>query len=88
METASEGFSRRSNGISKGAIGPLDVWLVSIQGLSYWKDILNINAFFSRKGFYALNVQVIVDDKRRVLWVLYSHNRGSHNSSSFSNQVI
>ena len=84
METTSEGFSKRSDGILKGAIGALDGWLVRIQRPSLWRDgVLNVTSFFSRKGFYALNVQVIVDDKKRVLWVSYSHKGGSHDSSSF-----
>ena len=39
------------------------------------------NEFFSRKGFYALNVQCIVDDKKRVIWLSYTHKGGSHGSS-------
>ena len=46
-------------------------------------NILNITSFYSRKVFYALNEQVIVDDKKRVLWVSYSHKEVSHDSSSF-----
>ena len=62
----------------------MDGWLVRIQRPSLWRDgVLNVTSFFSRKGFYALNVQVIVDDKKRVLWVSYSHKGGSHDSSSF-----
>ena len=68
----------------KGAIGALDGWLVRIQRPSfYWDGMTNITTFYSRKGFYALNVQVIVDDKKRVLWVSYSHKGGSHDSSCF-----
>ena len=36
-----------------------------------------------KKRFYALNVQCIVDDKKGVLWVSYSHKGGSHDSSCF-----
>ena len=84
LKKCSEGFSIRSNGILKGAIGALDGWLVRIQRPSFFRDgILNVTSFFSRKGFYALNVQVMVDDKKRVLWVSYSHKGGSHDSSCF-----
>ena len=38
---------------------------------------------FSRKGLFAPNVQCIVDDRKKVLWVSYSHNGGSHDSSCF-----
>ena len=58
----SNGFSRRSEGILRGAIGAIDRWLVKIQHPSENKDnISNLSSFFSRKGFYALNVQTIVD---------------------------
>ena len=84
MQKVSDGFSRRSNGVFKGGIGALDGWLVRIIRPCWWRDgFKNITAFFSRKGFYALNVQVIVDDKKRVLWLSYSHKGGSHDSSSF-----
>ena len=84
MEEVSIGFSQRSNGVLKGAIGALDGWLVRIVCPSLWRDgIRNVTAFYSRKGFYALNVQCIVDDKKRVLWVSYSHKGGSHDSTSF-----
>ena len=84
MERVSEGFARRYNGIFKGAIGALDGWVVRIQRPSFWRDgFTNITVFFSRKMFYASNVQCIVDDKSRILWVSYSHKGGSHDSSSF-----
>ena len=61
MKKCSIGFSNRSNGILKGAIGALDGWLVRIQRPSfYWDDMTNITTFYSRKGFYALNVQVYI----------------------------
>ena len=84
MQKVSDGFSRRSNGVFKGGIGALDGWLVRIIRPCWYRDgFKNITAFFSRKGFYALNVQVIVDDKKRVLWLSYSHKGGSHDSNSF-----
>ena len=42
-----------------------------------------VTSFFSRKAFYTLNVQVFVYNKKRVLWLAYSHKGGPHNSSSF-----
>ena len=84
MHKVSYGFARRSNGVFRGAIGALDGWLVRIIRPCWQRDgFRNITAFFSRKGFYALNVQVIVDDKKRVLWLSYSHKGGSHDSSCF-----
>ena len=81
MAKVSLGFSRRSNGVLKGAIGALDGWLVRIVRPG-WRDlVMNPVSFFSRKGFYALNVQCIVDDRKKVLWASYSHKGGSHDSS-------
>ena len=63
MKSVSHGFSKRSNGILKGAVGAIDGWLVRIGKPSMYRDgMKNPTSFFSRKGFYALNVQVIVDD--------------------------
>ena len=65
MKSVSNGFSKRSNGILVEAIGAIDGWLVRIGKPSMYRDgQKNPTSFFSRKGFYALNVQVIVDDKK------------------------
>ena len=82
MSKVSQGFSKRSNGVLKGAIGALDGWLVRIRSPSWFSDrVTSSITFFSRKGFFALNVQFIVDDKKRVLWASYSHKGASHDSS-------
>ena len=82
MAKVSAGFSRRSHGVLQGAIGAIDGWLVRIVRPSLTRDgIKNVMNFFSRKGFYALNVQCIVDDKKRVIWLSYKHKGGSHDSS-------
>lgn len=72
MTQVSTGFSARSNGVLIGAIGALDGWLVRIIEPSWRRDSLsnNIN-LFSRKGFYALNIQCLVDHTKRVLWTLW-----------------
>ena len=44
--------------------------------------VLNLQSLsFPEKEFYALNVQCIADDKKRVLWMSYSHKGASHDSS-------
>ena len=89
MSRVSDGFSKRSNGVLKGAIGAIDGWLVCIVCPSFFQDsIINTTTFFSRKGFYALNVQVIVDDKKKVLWLSYSNRGGSHDSSCFKDSSL
>ena len=49
MNRVSEGFSKRSNGVLKGAIGAIDGWLVKIRRPNYFMDgINNPVPFFSR----------------------------------------
>ena len=89
MAKVSAGFSKRSHGVLKGAIGAIDGWLVRIVRPGFKRDgIKNVTSFFSRKGFYALNVQCIVDDKKRVIWLSYKHKGGSHDSSCFSHTEL
>ena len=84
MKDVSNGFSIRSNGLLVGAIGAIDGWLVRIVKPSMYKDgQQNPTSFYSRKGFYALNVQCIVDHQKKVRWVSYSHKGASHDSSYF-----
>ena len=67
MENGSKGFAKRSNGVLVGAIGAIDGWLVRIVRPGFKDSIMNPVAFFSRKGFFALNVQCIVDDRKKEL---------------------
>lgn len=84
LDRVSKGFSKRSNGVLIGAIGAIDGWLVKIKRPSITKDnIKNIVGFFSRKGFYALNVQCIVNHEKKVLWAKCNNRGSSHDSSSF-----
>ena len=65
MTKVSNEFASHSNGILKVAIGSIDGWLVQIVRLSLSREFIkNPTSFFSRKGFYALNVQCIVDDQK------------------------
>ena len=84
LAKVSEGFSVRSDGVLKGAIGAIDGWLVKIQKPSWRYDrIKNSLSIYSRKGFFALNVQCIVDHQKKVLWASYRHKGASHDSSAF-----
>ena len=84
MKKVSQGFARRSNGVLRGAIGAIDGWLVKIQRPWVSRDnVKDPASFFSRKGFYALNVQCMVDDAKRVLWASFSHRGSSHDSTCF-----
>jgi len=84
LRRVSAGFSQRSNGVLRGAIGAMDGWLVKIIRPSWRLDkIRNVVGFFSRKGFYALNVQCMVDHQKKVLWASYDNRGSSHDSSVF-----
>ena len=84
MKDVSKGFSVRSNGLLVGAIGAIDGWLVRIVRPFMRKDgQKNPTSFYSRKGFYALNVQCIVDHRKKIWWVSYSHKGALHDSSCF-----
>ena len=83
MSRVSKGFSLRSNGVLTGAIGAIDGWRVKIIRPSWRLDrVRNPIAFFSCKGFYALNVQCVVDHDKTVLWASTYHKGGSHDSSA------
>lgn len=63
---ASKGFSIRSNGVLNRAIGAMYGWLVRVVQPSWVHDgIRNSTTFFSSKRIFALNVQCIVDNKKR-----------------------
>ena len=75
-------FSKRSKGVLKGAIGALGGWLVSISRHGWIRDMIkNPTTSFSRKGFYVLNYQCIEDDRKKILWMFYSHKGGSQDFS-------
>jgi hypothetical protein len=68
-----------------GVIGALDGWLVRVQ-LSSLRRLLgavSTAGYWSRKGFYALNVQVICDKEKRVLWRSINARGGEHDSKAF-----
>ena len=79
----------RSNGILGGIIGALDGWLVKIKSPSWLRDgIKNSATYLSRKGFFALNVQVIVDREKRILWRSISSKGSEHDSAAFKDSEI
>ena len=45
---------------------------------------MNPGKYYSRKGFYALNVQVIVDKKKRILWRTIGEKGSVHDSKVFN----
>lgn len=73
-------FGEGSGGVLNGCIGAIDGWLVRIICPTR-KEAKNPGKYMSRKGFFALNVQVICDKKRRVLWSYIGAKGSSHDST-------
>ena len=66
MAEVSLDCTKRSKGVLKGVIGALDGWLVRIVRSGWKRDTTkNPTTFFSKTGFYVLNYQCIVDDRKR-----------------------
>lgn len=78
-----EEFGIKTNYIINGCIGALDGWLVKIKSPKF-SEVLNPGKYFSRKGFFALNVQAIVDKKKRILWRLIGEKGSAHDSRVFN----
>ena len=76
-------FAKSTNGIIGGCMGALDGWLVTMRAPSY-REVPNPGKYFSRKGFYAFNVQVIVDRNRLVLWRSIRSIGSCHDSRAFN----
>ena len=75
-------FSVGSGGILKGCIGALDGWLDKIKCPTL-QEVNNPGKYMSRKGFFALNVQAIVDKRRRILWRHIGQKGSAHDSNVF-----
>eukprot|EP00956_Cyclotella_meneghiniana_P038219 scaffold150376_cov62-Cyclotella_meneghiniana.AAC.3 len=78
-------FARSSNGTLNGCIGAIDGWIVKIRRPRVKDGVENPGSFFSRKGFYGVNVQCIVDKKKRILWRSIQSRGAEHDSTAFKN---
>ena len=77
-----------SNGVIGGCIGALDGWFVKIKKPSTRAGVKNAKSVYSRKGFFALNVQAIVDKKKRVLFRSIISRGAEHDSTAFKNSRL
>ena len=80
-------FGEKSYGLFSGCIGALDGWLVRITCPSLL-SCDNPGKYCSRKGFFALNVQAIVDKNKRVLWRFIGEKGSSHDSPVFHDSEL
>ena len=87
IERISRDYSEKSGGIMSGCFGAIDGWLVKIKCPTL-HDVNNPGKYMSRKGFFALNVQAIVDKKKRILWRLIGEKGSAHDSTVFKNSTL
>jgi len=89
MQRVAKEFSERSCGVFSGVIGAIDGWLVRIRCPSTKLDgVRNPGHYFSRKGFYALNVQAMVSKKKKVLWSAIGNLGSLHDSACFKESKL
>ncbi|EJK58257.1 hypothetical protein THAOC_21635 [Thalassiosira oceanica] len=67
-------FARSSAGLFSGCIGAIDGWVVKIKKPS--------------QGFYGLNVVVICDRKKRILYRVINSRGAEHDSTAFKNSSL
>ena len=89
MKKGSTAFANgTSMGLLYGCIGAIDGWLVKILCPNKTRDGVENPGFFNRKGFFALNVQVIVDKYKRVLWYSINCKGGQHDFTAFKSTAL
>ena len=81
-------FSNASNGVINGCIGALDGWVVKILKPSPRDNVFNAQSFYSQKGYFAVNVQAIVDKKKRILFRSIMSRGAEHDSTAFKNSSL
>jgi hypothetical protein len=76
-------FSWASRGVINGCIGALDGWIVKVQ--KPWKGdgVGKAAAFYSRKGYFGINFQVIVDKQKKILFRSIKSRGAEHDSIPF-----
>ena len=83
-------FARSSNGVLNGCIGALDGWIVKIIRPSKRDKVRNPKSFYSHKVLFGINVQAIVDKKKRILFrsILSSSRGAEHDSTAFKSTSL
>jgi hypothetical protein len=83
MEAVARDFADGSNHLFSGCIGAIDGWIVKIRKPSKKDKVRNPKSFYSRKGFYAVSVQAIVDKKKRIIFRSIESRGAEHDSTAF-----
>jgi hypothetical protein len=79
---------RSSGGVINGCIRALDGWIVKINKPMKSDGVSNPKSFYSRKGFYGISVQAIVDSKKRILFRSNESRGGEHDSLAFKHTEL
>jgi hypothetical protein len=83
MQEVALQLSWASRGVINGCIGALDGWIVKIQKLQKGDGMGNAASFYSRKGYFDINIQVIVDKQKKILFRSIKLRGMEHNSTAF-----
>ena len=84
-------FANASKRVINGCIGAIDGWVVKIRKPSKKRDLKNMSdpsTYFSRKGFFGINVQAIVDKKKRIIYRNIINRGAEHDSTAFKNSTF
>ena len=76
-------FGQKSDNIFTNVIGALDGWLVKIRPPKQSDGVNHPATYYCRKGYHAINVQVIVNKRKQVLWRSIKSIGKCHDSSAF-----
>ena len=81
-------FCESSGGLINGCIGALDGWIVKVQKPKKSDGVNNPQSFYSRKGFYGVNVQAISDRNKKILFRSILSRGAEHDSTAFKNSTL
>lgn len=76
-------FAEKTDGIFYGPFAALDGLAARIR-CPWLSEVPDPGNYYCRKGFYALNVQAMVDRKKRFLWCHPSNKGSTHDSQAFA----
>jgi len=88
LQTVALQFSQASRGVINGCIGALDRGVVNIQKPKKSDGVDNAASFYSQKGYFGINVQVIVDKQKRILFRSVKSRGAEHDSTAFKSTTL
>ena len=88
MKSVALQFCESSLGIINGCIGALDGWIVKVQKPLKSDGVNNPQSFYSRKGYYGVNVQAICDKNKKILFRSILSRGAEHDSTAFKNSSL